>query len=105
MRSQTKKHLSVHQGRARFAQVTVAVLSEEKERVLEPELFLNDRRIEHPSEEDQALVASAVAAVKEEEARLGILMCVTKVDSSYVDAHPEAARLAALSAVAALAVE
>jgi hypothetical protein len=102
MRSQTKKHLSVHQGRARFAEVTVAVLSDETERIREPELFLNDRRIEDLREEDQTLVASAVAAVKEEEARLGILMCVTKVDSSCVDAHPEAARLAALSAVAAL---
>jgi hypothetical protein len=105
MRSQTKKHLSVHEGRARFAQVTVAVLSDERERIREPELFLNDRRIEHPTEEERALVVSAMEAVKKEEDRLGVLMCVAKIDSSYVDAHPEAARLAALAAVAALAAE
>src|SRR5690349_14059551 len=105
MRAITKEHLSVHDGRARFARVTVAVLAEEKERIRKPELVLNDRHIESPTKEEQALGDSAVAAVREEECKRGwsgIPLCVTKVDSSYVDAHPEAARLAALSAVAAL---
>jgi hypothetical protein len=105
MRSITQKHLSVRDGRARFAQVTVASPADESERIQYPELFLNVHRIANPTKEEQALVDSAVAAVREEESRLGwrgIPLCVTKVDSSYVDAHPEAARLAALSAAAAL---
>jgi len=85
-----------------FAQVTVALIADENERVRAPELFLNDRRVERPTKDECALLESAVAVVREEEAARGIPMCVTRVESSYVDAHPEAARLAALSAVAAL---
>eukprot|EP01012_Entosiphon_sulcatum_P060829 TRINITY_DN86000_c0_g1_i1.p1 TRINITY_DN86000_c0_g1~~TRINITY_DN86000_c0_g1_i1.p1 ORF type:complete len:110 (+),score=8.21 TRINITY_DN86000_c0_g1_i1:46-375(+) len=105
MRSITQKHLSVRDGQARFTQVTVASLADERERIQTPRLFLNDRHIAHPTKEEQALVDAAVTAVREEEDRLrwrGIPLCVTQVESSYDDAHPEAARLAAFSAVAAL---
>jgi hypothetical protein len=105
MHAITRKHLSVFDGRARFAQVTVALLAEERERIPHPELFLNDRHIEHPTKEEQSLVDSAVTAIQEDERRRGwsgLPLCVTKIESSYVDAHPEAARIAALSAAAAL---
>ncbi len=102
MRTATKKHISVREGKARFAQVTVAALSAESDRVSGPELFLNDRRITQLTDANQKLIAAAVRAVKEEEIRRRNLLCVTRIDSSYVDAHPEAARLGALAAVAAL---
>jgi hypothetical protein len=102
MRAITKKHLSVREGKARFAEVTVAVLDDETERLRTPELFLNDRRVVHPEKKDEALIDSAVTAVSEEASARGLSLCVMRIESSYVDAHPEAVRLAALSAVAAL---
>lgn len=99
MRTATRKHLSVHDGIPRFAQVTVALLDSEEERIHDAGLFFGDRRIERPSEIGRALLDAAIRVVCEEERKRGVLLCVTKVESAEVDAHPEAARLAALSAV------
>lgn len=102
MQSITKRHLSVHGGITRFAEVTVAVHLTGGDQMREPELFLNGRRIISPNAQDKALVEAAVAAVQHEAARVGRALRVVRVESFYVDAHPEAAREAALSAVAAL---
>ena len=89
-------------GIARFAEVTVAAPLVESDRVREPELVLNGYRITVPSSQEKELVEAAVVAVQHEEARIGLPLCVVRVESSYADAHPDAAREAALSAVAAL---
>jgi hypothetical protein len=107
MRIITKKHESVHAGKARFAQVTVAVLTseEEKDRPRVPELFLNDFRVNRLSAKDEALVETAVRAVREAEKKLGWSgspLCVTRVESSYVNRDPDAAQTAATSAATAL---
>jgi hypothetical protein len=102
MQTITKKHLSVRGGIAKFAEVTVGAPIAEGDWVLEPELFLNDRLIISPSPQEKAFIEAATTAVEQEEARIGIALCVVKIESSYVDAHPDAARDAALSAVAAL---
>jgi hypothetical protein len=103
MRSVTRKHLSVVDGRARFAQVTVA----ESEPVASSSLvlILNDREIERRTEEDDALVAAAIRGLRETEARLswrGLPLHVARVESSYVDMHPDAAHKAAVSAATSL---
>jgi hypothetical protein len=90
-------------GCARFARVTVA----ESESVagLPPVLVLNDREIERRTEADEALVAAAVRGLTETQVRLswrGLPLRVTKVESSYVDMHPEAAHKAAVSAATSL---
>ncbi len=102
MQSATAKHLSVRGGCAKFAEVTVALRSPEVTRISEPELFMNGHRISSPTAQDGAFVEAAVAAVRDEEVRLGVALSVIKIESSYVDAHPDAAREAALSAVAML---
>ena len=110
MRTVTKRHLSVQDGKARFAQVTVAELTPEEEakRPPMPELFLNDFRINRLTQKDEALINSAVRAVQETEKSLGWSgspLCVTRVESSYVDRDPEAAQIAATSAATALITE
>ena len=80
----------------------MAALASETERIAEPELFLNDRLIEHPSGTDKDLILTAIATVREAESSRGLPLCVTRIESSYVDAHPEAVRLAVLSAVTTL---
>jgi hypothetical protein len=110
MRSITKKHVSVQDGKARFAQVTVAALTPEEEatRPTVPELFLNDFRINRMTQKDEVLVNAAVRAVQEAEKSLGWSgspLCVTRVESSYIDRDPDAAQIAATSAATALITE
>jgi hypothetical protein len=104
MRTATHKHLSVVEGLARFAQVTVVESSADGS-LPEPILLLNDRQIETRSEADERFVRAAIQAVGDTEAKLGwrgLPLHVEKLESSYVDMHPEAARLAAISAATEL---
>jgi hypothetical protein len=110
MRSVTKKHVSVRDGKTRSAQVTVAALAadEEARRPREPELFLNDFRINRLTAQDEALVEQAVRAVRATEENLGWTgspLCVMRIESSYVDRDPEAAQIAATTAATALIEE
>jgi len=105
MRSATRKHLSVVGGIARFAMVTVAEAAKEAPNDHKPLLFLNDRNVEHFTSEETKLIEAAVQGLREAEAKLnwqGLPLRVVKVDSSYVDMHPEAARLAAIAAATEL---
>lgn len=107
MRTVTKKHSSVENGKARFAQVTVAVLTAEEEakRPSVPELFLNDFRVNRLTKKDEALIYAAVRAVQIAEQTLGWRgspLCVTRVESSFVDRDPDAAQIAATKAATAL---
>jgi len=103
MRSVTRKHLSVVDGCARFAQVTVAETAAASDS--KPALVLNGYDIAKRCEDDEALLAAAVRGLKETEARLGwrgLPLRVTKVESTYVDMHPDAAHKAAVSAATSL---
>ena len=103
MRSVTRKHMSVVNGCARFAQVTVAETAIGSD--APPALVLNGYDIAKRREADEALIASAVRGLAETEARLGwrgLPLRVTKVESSYVDMHPDAAHKAAISAATSL---
>jgi hypothetical protein len=107
MRTITKKHSSVHDGKARFAQVTVAALTpeEESKRPRAPELYLNDFRINRLTEKDEILVNTAIQAVREAEKNLGWSgspLCVTRIESSYINRDPDAAQIAATSAATEL---
>jgi hypothetical protein len=107
MRTVTKKHSSVADGKTRFAQVTVAALTtdEQAKRPAIPELFLNDFRVNRLTKKDEDLVYSAVRAVQLAEQQLGWRgppLCVTRVESSFVDRDPEAAQIAATKAATAL---
>jgi hypothetical protein len=104
MRIATHTHLSVVDGLARFARVTV-IASAEIVGWGEPVLILNDRGIDKRTEDHDRFVEAAVQAVRDTEARLGwqgLPLRVDKVESSYVDMCPEAARLAAISAATEL---
>jgi hypothetical protein len=104
MRIATHTHLSVIDGLARFARVTV-IASAEIVGWGEPVLILNDRGIDKRSEADDRFVEAAVQAVRDTESRLGwqgLPLRVDKVESSNVDMCPEAARLAAISAATEL---
>ena len=101
----TRKHLSVVNGRARFAQVTVADDAPGRASVECPVLKLNDREMQPRSVEDERFIEAAVIAARETEKRPewhGSPLVVTTVESSYVDMHPDAAREAAISAATAL---
>ena len=107
MRSVTRKHLSVVSGRARFAQVTVVELSaaDGGASAQQPILILNHREMQRQSEDDNRFIGAAVQGVRETEARLGwrgLPLHISKIESSYVDMHPDAARAAAISAATAL---
>lgn len=106
MRTVTRKHLSVVNGCARFAQVTVVEAPADKGASTErPILILNDREMQRQSDDDQRFVGAAIEAVRETVARLGWRgspLRVAKIESSYVDMHPDAARDAAASAATAL---
>jgi hypothetical protein len=104
MRTATHKHLSVVDGLARFARVTV-VESSDGSSLPEPVLLLNDHQIDRRSEADERFIGAAIQAVRDTEAKLGwrgLPLRVDKLESSYVDMHPEAARLAAISAATEL---
>ena len=106
MRTVTRKHLSVVDGCARFAQVTV--VESESVAGLPPALFLNDREIEGRTGADEALISTAVRGLTETVARLGwrgLPLRVSKVESSYGDMHPDAAHRAAISAATSLIEE
>jgi hypothetical protein len=107
MRSITKRHTSMSDGKLVFAQVTVAELTsdEEKMRPRVPELFLNDFRINRLNAKDEAILNAAVRAVQATEKELGwngSPLCVTRVEGAYTDRDPEAAKTAATSAATAL---
>jgi len=106
MRTATRKHLSVVDGRAQFAKVTVVIPSPEDGTVIQqPDLILNDRLITSRSQNDERFVEAAVQAVCETAAKLGwrgLPLQVANIESSYVDMHPDAARIAAISAAVAL---
>jgi hypothetical protein len=107
MQTATRKHLSVVGGIARFAQVTVVKLTPDDPAtpIQKPNLILNDRLIDRRLQDDDRFVEAAVHAVRETEAKLGWRgppLQVAKIESSYVDMHPDAARIAAISAATAL---
>jgi len=107
MRTVTKKHSTIQDGKTRFAQVTVVAFTveEDAKRPGMPELFLNDFRVNRMTKKDEALVYSAVRAVQLAEQQLGWRgppLCVTRVESSFVDRDPEAAQIAATKAATAL---
>src|SRR4051794_21962233 len=106
MRTVTCKHLSVVNGCARFAQVTVVETAADGGSPSgHPILILNDREMPPHSNDDQKFVVAAIEAVRETIARLGwrgLPLRVAKIESSYVDMHPDAARDAAISAATAL---
>jgi len=106
MRTTTHTHLSVVEGFTRFARVTVVESEAEANcHTLDTILILNDRPINERSEAHDKLVQAAIEAVRDTESRLGWRgspLRVAKVESSYVDMHPEAARLAAISAATEL---
>jgi hypothetical protein len=107
MRSAARKHLSVIEGRAQFAVVTVAELpeSDAKGVFARPVLILNDREMQNASADYDKLIEAAISGLKETEKRLewrGLPLRVTRVESSYVDAHPDAVRKAAIDAAVAL---
>jgi len=105
MRSATRKHLSVVRGLARFAMVTVAEHANEESQNQRPLLFLNERQVVRFTNEDIELIEAATQGLREAEAKLnwqGLPLHVLKVETSYVDKHPEAARLAAIAAATEL---
>jgi hypothetical protein len=110
MRTVTRKHLSVVDGLARSAQVTIAELAQEAtdKSDEQPELVLNDHVIERRSLEENALIEIAMHALRETEQRLGwrgLPLRLVKVESSYVDVHPDAVRMASIAAATALISE
>ncbi|HEV7926494.1 MAG TPA: hypothetical protein VGR14_14120 [Verrucomicrobiae bacterium] len=107
MRTVTRKHLSVVDGLARFAQVTIAEFAQEAadKPGEQPQLILNDHVIERHSKEENALIDAAMNALRETEQRLGwhgLPLRLVKVESSYVDVHPDAVRMASIAAATAL---
>ena len=105
MRSVTRKHFSIIEGRPRFAEVTVAELRDVSTSAPQPRLLLNGREVQPHSPEDEKLIRAAIEGVRETEARFSwsrVPHHVVKIESLVVDVHTEAARAAAVLATTAL---
>jgi len=68
-------------------------------------LILNGHLIQQLSDQDKKFIAAAVDGLREIETNVGhkgSSLRVHKIESSYVDMHPDAARCAAIDAATAL---